>query len=452
MLDKDILSKSLILVDRVDFEKSYVHYLSNKNHIIELYLLKEENVYCPKCFKKGVIIGSKSQEIKASTIISNNTIIKLHRRVYKCECCGSYFKEDNPVFVSGKSISVQKEYEILEELKNVNATFSGTAKRFNVSPTYVTNLFDSRVNARRLTLPSVLCIDEVYTKKLVHHSYCFILYSPQWRKIIDVLDSRRKLDLIEYFARISYEEKQNVKYVSMDLYDTYRQTIKKCLPNVVICADPFHVVKNLNIAFQNIRIRTMKHFEYLKSENSNYYWIYKKFWKLLLKDISKFKDGTIYITRSGMELDKYQIIEYMLKLNHTLRLAYELKEDYRNFVATATIDTAKKELDMLIEKFKEAHISEYASFISLLKNWYNEIINSFNTVNGHKITNGPMERVNSDIKTIIRISYGSTNFIRMRNRFMFSINKDIPILSIKGPLNKRNGASRGKYHKKTKEN
>lgn len=27
----------------------------------------------------------------------------------------------------------------------------------------------------------------------------------------------------------------------MDLYETYRIVIKKCLPNAIICADPFHV-------------------------------------------------------------------------------------------------------------------------------------------------------------------------------------------------------------------
>ena len=48
--------------------------------------------------------------------------------------------------------------------------------------------------------------------------------------------------------------------------------------------------------------------------------------------------------------------------------------------------------------------------------------------NNHRISNGPMERVNADIKTMVRLSFGSNNFLRMRNRIMFAINEDAPML------------------------
>lgn len=40
-----------------------------------------------------------------------------------------------------------------------------------------------------------------------------------------------------------------------------------------------------------------------------------------------------------------------------------------------------------------------------------------------------MERINRDIKTIFGISFGSSNFTRVRNRVIFCINEDAPILS-----------------------
>ena len=137
----------------------------------------------------------------------------------------------------------------------------------------------------------------------------------------------------------------------------------------------------------------------------------------------------------------------MLTLSDKLKLAYELKEEYRNFVATATIETAEHELNKLIIKFKEAHISEYSNFIKIMDDWHDEIVNSFYRINGHKITNGPMERVNRDIKTIFGISFGSSNFIRVRNRVIFCINEDAPILPYsKNTTNKRVGKIRGKYN------
>ena len=192
----------------------------------------------------------------------------------------------------------------------------------------------------------------------------------------------------------------------------------------------------------------MNSFDYLKDEGHNYNWLYKKFWKFLLMDISKIKQTYIKVNKSGMTMSKYKIIDCMLFLNPTLKLAYTLKEEFREFIATATIDTAEEELIELIDKFKEAHIPEYAPFINIMESWFFEIINSFNTINGYKITNGPMERVNRDIKTINNISFGSTNFPRMRNRIMFAINKDAPISPYrKKNTNKRIGKPRGAYKK-----
>lgn len=175
----------------------------------------------------------------------------------------------------------------------------------------------------------------------------------------------------------------------------------------------------------------MNKYRHLKYEKSNYYWLFKKFWRFLTIDFSKLSCNPIKVTKSGQYMTKYKIRDYMLSLDSKLKAAYELKEEYRNFVATSNINNAEFELDDLIIKFKEAHILEYSSFIKILINWHDEIINSFNKVNGHKITNGPIKRINRDIKLIFSNSFGSTNFIRMRNCIMFCINENSPVLAIK---------------------
>lgn len=47
-------------------------------------------------------------------------------------------------------------------------TYSSVAKRFQVSPAYVIDLFDKRVDLKGLTLPDVLCVDEIYDRKLTN--------------------------------------------------------------------------------------------------------------------------------------------------------------------------------------------------------------------------------------------------------------------------------------------
>lgn len=448
MLDNIIVKKLGIITNVIDLEKSYMSYDSTTCYnIIELYLKKENNVYCDSCGSNEIITrGTKCSEIKTATEDMHNIIVKVHRRQYKCSC-GRSFLQNNPLSPSNRKITVTMDVHILNALRDKTKTYSSVAKEFGVSPTYVVNLFDYKVDLKRLTLPQVLCIDELYAKKLTKHSYCCVLYAPQWKKIVDIINTRHKLSLIDYFSRISLEEKSNVDFISMDLWDSYKDVAKLCFPKAKISADPFHVVKNLTMAFQKIRIQVMNQYENLKYSGDNYYWLYKKFWKFLIMDLSKIEPIPIKVSKSGMYMTKYQIIDCMLTLSDKLKLAYELKEEYRNFVATATIETAEHELNKLIIKFKEAHISEYSNFIKIMNDWHDEIVNSFYRINGHKITNGPMERVNRDIKTIFGISFGSSNFIRVRNRVIFCINEDAPILPYsKKTTNKRVGKIRGKYN------
>ena len=433
----------------IDLEKSFETFdSSNNNHTIVLYLKKDKTISCPYCFSNHLLSrGSKSNNLKYSSAVENNINIKLYRRVYKCLDCDKTFKEENIFTSSKKQITIQKDLQILNALRDKTRTYTSVAKEFNVSTSYVIDMFDRKVDLKRLQLPQVLCIDEVYAKKLTKHSYCCVLYSPQWKKIIDILDSRHKLDLIDYFSRIPKQEKDNVKFISIDMWDSYRQMAKLCLPKAIICVDSFHVISHLSSAFKSIRIKIMKKYEHLKKENDNYYWLFKKYSNFLMADVSKLPEY-IKVKHSGMYLSKYRIIEDMLSLDDNLRLAYELKEEYRNFNSSATILNAEEWLDELILKFLNSNISEYYPFANLLINWRDEIINSFNRLNDHRISNGPMERVNRDIKTIFEISFGSTNFTRVRNRVIFSINDSSPILyHRKSSSNKRIAKPRGKYKK-----
>ena len=186
--------------------------------------------------------------------------------------CNTLFHEECNFLSSPKTMTIQKDMKILEALKDINSAFKSVAARFEVSDTYVQNIFDLKVDISRLKLPKILCVDEVYSKKLSYHKYCFILYAPQFKKIVDVLDSRHKENLEQYFHNISLNERKNVQFFSIDLYDTYRAIGKKYFPNAIICADAFHVIKNLSN---------------LKYSHDNYYWLLKRYPKLLTRDKSK---------------------------------------------------------------------------------------------------------------------------------------------------------------------
>ena len=428
-MDKESILRLGLEHYNVDVESSDELYdQTTNNHIILLRLKKGDILVCPHCglVNCAILRSTVKQTIKHASTIEDNIIIKLIRRVYLCKC-GHTFKEPNPFNSSKCKLTFEKENKILLSLKNINKSFKDVATEFNLSTTSIINIFDSRVDIARQTLTEVLCVDEVYSKHCGYHKYCFITYSPQLDKILDVLPSRNKEDLCGYFGRIPLEERKNVKFFSMDLYDVYRQVAKLCFPNALVCADHFHVIKNLGDCFNSARIRIMKKYEHLKSRNDNYYWLYKKYWKKLLKDPSNLGYKKFRITRSGMYMSEHEIVDYMLSIDKDLKDAYELLNEYRNFNSIATIDNAEEYLDELIIKFHNSKIDEYYKAYKLLKNWRQEIINSFHRINGYVISNGGMERTNRDIKTIIRHAYGFKNFSRLRNRIMYIKNKDATI-------------------------
>ena len=63
------------------------------------------------------------------------------------------------------------------------------ANKFNVSTTYVINLFDKKVDMKRLPLPKVMCVDEVYSK-----IQGTILFYMQWLSCETLGRMRHKLE------------------------------------------------------------------------------------------------------------------------------------------------------------------------------------------------------------------------------------------------------------------
>lgn len=409
-------------IESIDIEHSIEIYdPTTGNHTILLRLKKAQ--CCINCGSTNIKVKSmETKAIRHASAIESSIRINLKRRQYRCEDCQKTFKDIDPLSPHTGTISYETQLKILLALKDINKTFSQVADEFNVSTTTVTQLFDERVNIKRQPFSSVLCVDEIYNKHCGYHKYCFVTYSPQKKQILDVVHSRNKDELCEYFLSIPREERLIVKYFSMDMFDPYRQVAKICFPNALICADHFHVVKKITEEFNHIRIRVMKNYEYQKKQNSPLYWLYKKFWRLLLKSSGKLSMNPIWISRLHMKMGEDLIVEYMLRLDEELKRAYYLLNDYRDFNATATIYDAEERLDDLIVQFRSCHCDEYTRVYKCLLNWRTEIINSFNRENGFIISNGGMERKNRDIKTIVRNSFGYRNFNRFRNRVMYSIN------------------------------
>ena len=89
-----------------------------------------------------------------------------------------------------------------------------------------------------------------------------------------------------------------------------------------------------------------------------------------------------------------------------------------------TIADATRKINQAISLFADSGIPELDEFHNLLKNWQEEIINSFTTINGKRINNSYIKSKNRILEKLIYNANGFTNFKRTRNRILYCLNKD----------------------------
>ena len=124
-------------------------------------------------------------------------------------------------------------------------------------------------------------------------------------------------------------------------------------------------------------------------------------------------------------------------------MAYNLKEDYRVFNDVKENEYNEEEyykvFNSMIDAMNTSNIKEMVDAANTLKNWKQEIMNSFRWFDGRRISNGCIEGKNNYVKKILSNANGMTNFDRARNRIMYSQNRlDTYTISINEKQIKKN--------------
>lgn len=392
--------------------------------------LKKQALTCKHCGSKVMHIhGHKTKQIIHSINTRSKCILVISYRIQKCPLCGKTICENINVSSAKQRISIYTKVKVLEKLKDASNTFTGVGSQFNITAQSVINIFDEFVQPQRLKLPEYICMDEFYLGKRSKHKYACVLLDFEKRKIIEVFDTRHKYPLTELLFHIPLMERGQVKAVIIDMWESYKHIINRCFPNALIAVDSFHVVWHMNEAIKAIRIRVASKYKLDVSRlvhNDMYYYMLKKFHFFFIVDFEKLADR-YRIPKLNTHFSKSNLLQYVLSIDEELKAAYLLKESYREFNKTADYETCEARLDELTRLFRLSKSPEMKRISKLLKHWKIEIINSFIRVGKRRLSNGPIENMNSQIKTIMKTANGYKDFGRLRNRIIYSLNKDTPI-------------------------
>lgn len=448
-------------------------------------------MFCPKCGSRMYSKGYYERKVKHPVLDDGySLLIILRQRKYRCssrEC--NHYTNDQFFFVEkGKRMSDLTPILILNDLKEITVSAAVIARKRKVSETYVHEVVLRYLDFKRLPLPEILCIDEVYLNISKDARYSVVLRDFITDEIIDILPNRYEKTFEDYFLHIPREERLKVKYIVSDMYEPYLNMPKKYLNAAESVIDSFHVISWINNKI-NLYINTVKkryqkeddeirkeknileNKDFVKRKDSKEVYLLKNHrWVLLMNDDNKNSwPYTKRFNQLGGYYSSREIEEMFLSLDPHFKPLKDLKEKYISFnnECLGDIDEASFKLDKLIEEYNSSEYSIFKEFAEILSKRRKEILASFTAIPTNidhseieneyrRMSNGPQEGFNRKPKDLKRTGRGYSNFDYLRNRILWVERKDAHILACPKTIAEvrakyKTKKKRGKYNKHNKK-
>jgi len=365
---------------------------------------KIDHVKCPVCGKKADRVHDRRvQFIQDVPYQDKKVAIRLEKKRYSCSHCGKRAIPKRIQSITKYSRKTERfKFYLLKQTDSRN--YSRVARENDLSYTSIKNSVNAQIDtmiekAQLETLDKVeaISIDEFAIKK--KHKYAVALTDPINGKLIEVLSSRKKKDLIEYFNSWPKELREQIKYFSMDMWSPYKAVAETVFPNAKIVVDKFHLVTAINNALNKLRTN-----EQDKQTPANR----TKFYKSRL---------TLLMAGEDLDDDGHQRLIEIFKISPDLEKAWELKEEFRDLLQIPDVEESIKALNQWYERVSQSKLNLFYKAKRTVKNWEENVINYFKT----RITNGFAEGLNNKIKLIKRIGYGVPKVENLKRRVFLSL-------------------------------
>ena len=372
--------------------------------------------FCPKC---GCINKTfddiikwdwkKNCKIKLTKACGYNTLLILDKQRFYCKHCNKTFTASTDVVGFYKQISNDTNLNIKLELMEKGSE-KDIAKRNNVSTNHVNRILDKISNDKLVKnnglLPETLGIDEFKATKDTISKMAFIIVNQDNRNIFDINNSRLSKDIEKYFKRYSRQERDKVKFITMDLYKPYYKLMHNLFKNATLISDRFHIIIQVRNALDNTRVKLCN------KSNPNYIKL-KKYWKLILKKENELDDkNKKYNKHFRKEMTEKEIVTYLINSDKTLYTEYQIYQG---------LDKAINNRDKnLFYKIVENNLNNKNISKKMKKalKTYKEMKQYINNSFDYEYSNGIVEGINNVIKQIKHTACGYRKFTHLKARVM----------------------------------
>ena len=291
----------------------------------------------------------------------------------------------------------------------INSTVCDVGSKLGISEDVVTGTIErwisTQVEWNDFVELKVLGIDEISLKR-GHRDFVVIITTPTAYgvDILAVLADRKQQTVANFLKSIPVALRQSVERVCTDLYQGFVSAVREQLPQAKIVVDRFHVAKGYRHCADQVRQRELKR---LRQE--------------LPKTEYQSLKGAMWAFRKGPETLKaseQELLERLFCYSPELQQAYNLREELTEiFEGKDSKEGAKDGIDAWCKRVQRSGVKEYASFLTTLENWLDEITNYF--LEGW--TSGFVEGFNNRIKVLKRRCYGIFNIGSLFQRIFLDL-------------------------------
>lgn len=371
--------------------------------------------YCPKC---GCINRSfndiikwdfkKNCKIKLTKVSNYNTLLLLDKQRFFCKHCNHTFTASTDIVDFHKQISNDTRKSVILDLMTKDSEKNISFK--NGISTNSTNRILHDISKDKLIknngkLPTSFGIDEFKATKDTISKMAFIIVDQNKKNIFDINNSRLSNDIYKYFSRYQRSERNNVKFITLDLYKPYYKLMNKLFPKAILIPDRFHIIIQIRNALDKTRISLCN------KSNPNYNKL-KKYWKLILKNEDELdRVNKKYSKCFNKEVSQYDIVQYLINTDTTLNYIYNL---YQGIIKSIAKRDKEKFLN-IIHNVDNNRINKYAKkAIKTFLNFESYIVNAFD----YELSNGIVEGTNNIIKQLKHNACGYRKFAHLKARIM----------------------------------
>lgn len=366
---------------------------------------------CPYCHRPTSKVHEYRRQRKRDIPIrGQQVVLVLWRRRFRCLCClgargrPRTFSEPDPACGvgpggRGRRTTARLRQKLAQEAPH--QTVKRIAQVYGVGQRFVAQCFAQGAKRQIAGLghggrtPRVMGLDEFSLKRGVRYETIICdLEAPQ---VLEVIEGRDGASVEGYLGSLA--EPDRVRVAVMDMSETYRQVVQLCLPQAVIVADRFHVIRRVGRALDAIRLRLQRQ----RGQDRR--------GKLFRLRYALLREPSAWTPRERADLE-----ELFCQLPE-LRLAWQRKEEFRALYQSPDRVTAEARLSSWQEAVRADGLGEYLALFaqgSVLGSWRAEILNYFD----HRFTNAYVEGKNNRSKQLQRQAYGYRNRENLRLRIL----------------------------------